>query len=268
MEDFIFENEEIGNTNANSTVDADLGANQIKEFKPKIIGLKKEKVVERAFSFYLDLTKSLNEAFSAIGEFLGEDPDLNFFLETLKSKSIENQLLTQFAIVKKIQLPGLSLQKIILAGYLDYPLEPFQLAIEKVKASKSMLKKLQEPESSCNLFYPLRKLFDRNKFVITAEFEEKVGTHFFRFTTCQTQNDALELLEDLAESINRFHYAGFIDLNRNPTASLGKLLDCIDFERNQALACVSEHCFYRGFPGVPKQTSYPAEGREFKEIFS
>jgi hypothetical protein len=282
MKHLILENEEIGRDEANNKAENENFVNednisaeeensateQETVFEPQIIGLGSEREVNKAISFYAELTKKCNLALNGIAEFLGTEVSIDFFVVLVKSKKANEELLRKYAELKKINIPGISLDKVIQSGWIDHPVELLENAVEGITNVNKWLQQLEAHATSCNLCYPLRKLFKDNKFGLTDEFEQVAVNHFRRFTTCQEQNEALELLNNLAEAINAFHYRGLLDLNRNPTGALNKLLEALDFERNGSLATIQQHAFYNRFIGVPNQTSVQEKYRQYREVFA
>lgn len=273
MEDLVLINEEIGENEAHlEAVEENLDANEENidlqpVFVPQIIGLGRGRDSDRVLTFYQKLCDQSNLAIQAISEFLGTEVQIDDFLEFLKTKKLEFSLLLKYAKEKKLDYPGFRIEKLIENDSIDYPQDALAEAVNSINGVRTLLSQLETRERSCGLYFPIRRLYRDNKFVLDPDFTEIAVKHFQRLTTCQQQNQLLDLLEDFAEVINKFHYYGFLNLQKNPTLSLEKLIDTLEFDPHGGLTIVGRHALSSRFLGVPSQTTYTQEFREYKEIF-
>ncbi len=166
-------------------------------FEPRQIGDENARYSQQAQSDYEALLDVTNRLRSNLHLSIKGKISLDGFLNFVQSDP-EKWISEKFVVDNKINMSGLSIDKIIELKMLDIPhlpevmntLEKFKTAIEKVKRN--------------NFFFPLREFYEMetDSFAENVKFWSARDEHFANFTQNEAQNRILSKFEKLCEALN------------------------------------------------------------------
>lgn len=212
-------------------------------FTPKQIGLPDTKLEAAIIDLYSAICDTANALHCLFEAFLSGKRDIPLFFEFIKSPSPKDFLYRKFIEINKINVPGLSIEKIMEFDLIDVPREDFAALLDQRKELVSLIGKAKD----YRFYFPLKKLFYKvdeeisdfgishqcPTIIQSPEFDEALYRHIRKFTKNQEENDALESIDKIIEGFNDLVKMGIVRSEKYQAATdLDDLLASVVFSFN------------------------------------
>lgn len=253
-----------------------------KEFTPQLIGEPDSRKRAKIRELYELLAVSLNHVahnleyiYFQYGNLEKSDlviEDVSTFILEVNKESAERSIYSTYAVIRKIEIPGLSFEKLVDQRLLDVDEAS---VMQAMKFREESLKLLREIETN-GFIYPLRKLWTTKqdglpRFEITPEFEAELNNAVSIYTENEEQNQILEIVNNLVNAINRMHNTRLLSVKHGlamTTDFVEKMLECSRFKEVDPVYLNGKlfDRWSRGLVGLPKYK--PVSRLNYKTMFN
>lgn len=240
----------------------DTEGEQDPEFIPQRIGDEDVNRANSAQRAYEQLIEAANELKPAIENSLNREITLDEFLEFLRNDP-EKWLYTQYVKDNDINIPGISIEKIIEMRMLD--ISGIPKVLEKLKLFQSNI----IPIKVSGFFYPLRKLYNEqmNEFAETGNFWEERDSRFSRFTETPEQNEILNIFKRLCGVLNELDELNIVRA-KNGINEISMLDQYIEISKLSTIPfVVKSHLFYRPRLEKYRKKGFPSNSSSISDLF-
>lgn len=198
-------------------------------FEPVQIGQTDERKEKEIIDWYEKLCLNARTLFWNLEFYLGcpDKIELSVFFDFLNTKDPKGFLYTKWIEFHNIQFPfAMSIDKIIELDLVDVPKNDFNELLNWRKEICDQVESQINKSDKLNFYFPLQKLFDNNpenrRFSMTAENLEFVSLEFDaellqftrKYTVNKAENELLEIVNKIVESINELIRIGLIPANK------------------------------------------------------
>lgn len=186
-----------------------------KEFKRRPIGLpdvKRQVQIRKVYGELVDISNQIEFEFRALIDSEAMKPiSLDLILEFLKSEDPETWLVEKYVDAKGMKVEFLKTEKLIKSGLFDLP------DYSKVLSIRTEFDEWKVKIGDLNFSFPFRKLYisEDNIFILTDEFENEVVEATTQYTKNEKQNQVLDALESLCNSLNTFQQLSITNIQKN-----------------------------------------------------
>jgi len=213
-----------------------------KMFTPKEIGLPDFKKEAAIINCYTKICNEANALYFLFENFLNEECNVNLFVEFINSQNPREFLYSRFIELHNINIPGLSLEKIIQLDLVDVP----KLEFDEILRQRERLLAYASKSEEYHFHFPLEKLYCNtcgvsdfgftalnSTYFSTPEFDQKLFEYSRNFTESEKENELVEQFEKVVNSFNDLVESGLIrnDKFRWET-DLNNILFAVQFNLN------------------------------------
>ena len=215
------------------------------KFTPLEIGLPDYKNERAIIEIYQEICNIADVLLLNLQWFLSDHSDLKLFFDFLQSKQPREFLYSRFIETNKIQVPGLSIEKIIQLDLIDVPKDDF----EGILTLRAQLLTVIAKSSNERFYFPLSKLYYKHnslsesiddpelrdafienskpefdkpidgfelvtlkdgQSILNPEFETALFSHVRHFTLSEQENEVLSVVENAVNALNCLVQSGII----------------------------------------------------------
>ena len=188
---------------------------------------------------------------------------IDFFFESLK-EGTEKFIRRKFIEINKVEIPGISTQKLMESDLLDIQDLPYALE------ERANFDRAWEVVKATRFIYPLRKLYvnDEISFDLTEDFHQQVHLKIGKFTQNKSQNFILQKMQELCKILNDFAEMGILHPHKGPT-EIDVIADFVEIEKTKddEPFQVSDILFYkRRLRAFREKTDFQKQPQTFEEF--